>query len=146
MAQILTPWREVFPPPSMSLTLHVPVFFGRGWSRFHDVLSLLSCFAKFAESGPLPTYVLTNYVPRFLFSPFCFVLFYFLLFPSISIDDMGATSGGFFSFGSLFFLLLACFQMGFYFVTTGWIVEIGLSCENSINQSTHISCRSRIFV
>ena len=26
------------------------------------------------------------------------------------------------------------FQMGFYFVTTGWIFEIGL-CENSINQS-----------
>ena len=25
-------------------------------------------------------------------------------------------------------------RMGFYFVTTGWISEIGL-CENSINQS-----------
>ena len=36
-----------------------------------------------------------------------------------------------FSFGTYFFL--ACFQMGFYFVTTGWIFEIGL-CVNSINQ------------
>ena len=31
-------------------------------------------------------------------------------------------------------LYLACFQMGLYFVTTGWIFEIGL-CENSFNQS-----------
>ena len=47
------------------------------------------------------------------------------------MDDMDANSGGF-SFGSFGFL--ACFQMGFYFVTTGWIFEIGL-CVNSINQS-----------
>ena len=32
----------------------------------------------------------------------------------------------------LLLVLLACFQMGFYFVTTGWIFEIGL-CENSIH-------------
>ena len=68
---------------------------------FPDVLSLLSCFAKFAESGPLPTYILINYVPRFSVSffllPFDFI---FAFFPSISIDDMGATSGVFFSFRS----------------------------------------------
>ena len=45
---------------------------------------------------------------------------------------MGATSGGFFFW---IFLFLACFQMGFYFVTTGWIFEIGLLCVNSINQN-----------
>ena len=33
--------------------------------------------------------------------------------------------------------LFFCFQMGFYFVTTGWIFEIGL-CVNSINQSKSI--------
>ena len=70
----------------------------------------------------------------FCFSPFFASFFFilFLLFPSIiSIDDMGATSGGF-SSGSFF---LACFQIvGFYFVTTGWIFDIGL-CVNSINQS-----------
>ena len=53
-----------------------------------------------SELGPLPTYVLTNNVPRFLFfSFFASFLFYFLLFPSIPKDDMGATSGG------VFFLL-----------------------------------------
>ena len=73
---------------------------------------------------PSPTMCLV-----FCFSPFFCVLFIlFLLFPSISIDDMGAISGGF-SFGSFFYL--ACFQMGFYFVTTGWIFKIGL-CVNSI--------------
>ena len=70
-----------------------------------------------------------NYVPRFLFFYFfASFLFLFLLFPSKSIDDMGATSGGF-SFGSFFFL--ACFQMGFDFVTTGWI--FAYVCE--FNQS-----------
>ena len=34
----------------------------------------------------------------------------------------------------LLLVFLACFQMGFYFATTGSIFEIGL-CENSINQS-----------
>ena len=29
-------------------------------------------------------------------------------------------------------VFFSCFQMGFYFVTTGWIFEMGL-CENSIN-------------
>ena len=77
----------------------------------------------------LPTYVLTNYVPRFSVS----FSFYCCFFPSISIDDMGATSGGFLVF-FFFWIFLACFQMGFYFVTTGWIFEIGL-CVNSINQS-----------
>ena len=74
-------------------------------------------------------------MPRFLFfSFFASFLFHFLLFPSISIDDdMGATSGGFFLWIFLF-IFLACFQMGFYFVTTGWIFEIGLRV-NSINQS-----------
>ena len=60
----------------------------------------------------------------------------FLLFPSISIN-VGAI---------ILMVFLACFQMGFYFVTTGWIFEIGL-CDNSINQClkchpsryTHIS-------
>ena len=66
-------------------------------------------------------------MPRFLFFSF-FASFSFLLFPSISIDDMGATSGGSFGF-FLSFFFLACFQMGFYSVTTGWIFEIGL-CEN----------------
>ena len=37
----------------------------------------------------------------------------------------------------LLMVFLACFQMGFYFVTTGWIFEIGL-CENSINQSIKV--------
>ena len=72
-------------------------------------------------------------MPRFSVSFFIYFLIFFLLFPSISIDDMGATSGGFFFWIFLFFSL-ACFQMGFYFVTTGWIFEIGL-CVNSINQS-----------
>ena len=69
---------------------------------FPDVLSLLSCFAKFAESGPRPTYVLTNYVPRFSVS----FLFYFcsLLFPSISIGHMGATTGVFLLFPNGFLL------------------------------------------
>ena len=40
---------------------------------------------------------------------------------------MGATTGVF-----------SLFQMGFYFVTTGWIFLIGL-CENSINQSINVS-------
>ena len=31
----------------------------------------------------------------------------------------------------LLLVFFSCFQMGFYFVTTGWIFEIGL-CENSI--------------
>ena len=78
---------------------------------------------------PSPTMCLV-----FCFSPF--LLPFFLLFPSISIDDMGATSGVF-SFGSFFFF--ACFQMGFYFVTTGWIFEIGLGV-NSINQSIKPVC------
>ena len=85
----------------MSLTLPVPVFFV---CLFPDVLSLPSCFAEFAELGPLPTYALNNYVPRFLFfSFFASFLFYFLLFPSISIDDIGATSGDFFFWIFLFF-------------------------------------------
>ena len=47
-------------------------------------------------SFSVATYTLTNYVPRFLF-------FSFLLLPSISIDDIGATSGVFYlSFVSLF--------------------------------------------
>ena len=49
----------------------------------------------------------------------------FLLLLSISIG-VGATTG-----------VLSCFPMDFYFVTTGWIFEIGL-CEKfnqSINQS-----------
>ena len=33
-----------------------------------------------------------------------------------------------------FWIFYACVQMGCYFVTTGWILEIGL-CVNSINQS-----------
>ena len=32
---------------------------------------------------------------------------------------------------SRFLTNLSCFQMGFYFVTTGWILYIGV-CENSI--------------
>ena len=50
-------------------------------------------------SFSVATYALTNYyVPRFLFFSS-----FLLLFPSISIDDMGATSGVFFylSFFSL---------------------------------------------
>ena len=43
---------------------------------------------------------------------------------------MGATSGGFFFW---VFLFLACFQMGFYFVTTGWIFEIGLCVSIQFN-------------
>ena len=43
-----------------------------------------------------------------------------------SVQDVGATTG-----------VLACFQMGFYFVTTGGIFEIGL-CENSTQ--TSITC------
>ena len=31
------------------------------------------------------------------------------------------------------------FQMGFYFVTTGWIFEIG-SCENSIQFNSRFAC------
>ena len=100
MAQIPTPWGEIFPPPS-SLSL------------FPDVLSLPSCFALFADLGPLPTYVLTNYVPRFSVSffllPFHFI---FAFFPSISIDDMGATSGGFLFFFWIF-LFLSLFPNGF---------------------------------
>ena len=81
-------------------------------------------------------------MPRFLvFSFFASFFILFLLFPSISIDDMGATSGGF-SFGSFFFL--ACFQMGFYFVTTGWIFEVGL-CENSINQHVVLFVAHNLF-
>ena len=34
----------------------------------------------------------------------------------------------------LLMVFFSSFQMGFYFVTTGWIFEIGL-CENSIYQS-----------
>ena len=49
---------------------------------------------------------------------------------------MGATSG-------VIFLFLACFQMGFYFVTTGWIIEIGV-CVNSINQSIKVYISGRI--
>ena len=60
----------------------------------------------------------------------------FSLFPTISIDDMGATSG-------VIFLFLACFQMGFYFMTTGWIIEIGV-CVNSINQSIKVYISGRI--
>ena len=81
MVQIPTPWREVFPPPSKCLWRCMFLgFFGGGWSLFPDVLSLLSCFAKFAESGPLPTYVLTNYVPRFSVSFFLLPFILFLLF------------------------------------------------------------------
>ena len=35
----------------------------------------------------------------------------------------------------LLLVFLACFQMGFYFATTGWIFEIGLLCENSTSIS-----------
>ena len=60
----------------------------------------------------------------FCFPPFfASFSFHFFLFPCISIDDMGAISGVFFFW---IFLFLACFQMGFYFVSTGWIFEIGL--------------------
>ena len=92
MAQIPTPWGEVYPPPaSMSLTLPVPFFL---------VCFLLFCrslvvFAYFTELGPLPKYALTNYVPRFLF--------FFFFVPSVPIDDMRATSGGFFLWIFLFF-------------------------------------------
>ena len=40
------------------------------------------------------------------------------------------------------FLFLDCFQMGFYFVTTGWIFKIGL-CMNSINKSINHTTASR---
>ena len=118
--QIPTSWGEVFPPPSgISLTLLVVL----------GVLVLLSCFASFAELGPLlspffvvlvATRALTNRVPRLCFFSFCFLLI-FLFFPCISID-LCATIGVF----SLFFYL-GCF----YFVTTGWIFDISL-CENSV--------------
>ena len=126
MAQNHTFRGEVFPPPSgISLTLPVPVFcFG-----FYLVFCRPLVFASFDELGPLLSPCLsfschtslTNCVPLSLFL-FCFI-FLFLLFPGISID-VGATNGVF-----------SCIQMGFYFVTTGWIYEMGL-CENSINQSS----------
>ena len=56
---------------------------------------------------------------------------------------MGATSGGFF-FWVFLFIFFACFQMGFYFVTTGWIFEIGL-CVNSINQSNPLPSENQDF-
>ena len=37
----------------------------------------------------------------------------------------------------LLMMFFSSFQMGFYFVTTGWIFEIGL-CVNSINQSKSV--------
>ena len=118
----------------MSLTLPVPVFGG----------GVGVCFLMFCRSLVVSLNSLdqpaSHICPHqlcasfFCFSPFfASFLFHFLLFPSISIDDMGATSGGFF-FWIFLFLFLACFQMGFYFVTTGWIFEIGL-CVNSINQN-----------
>ena len=73
--------------------------------------------------GPLcsvATRALTICVPRFCFS---FASFSVLFLPSIPKDVGATTTTGVFS----------CFQMGFYFVTTGWIFEIGLS-ENSTNQ------------
>ena len=65
------------------------------------------------------TRALTNCVPRFCFLfllPFAFSVYIYIL--------------------ALLLVVLACFQMGFYFVTTGWIFEMGL-CENSINQSVY---------
>ena len=77
---------------------------------FSGVLSLPSCFASFAELGPLlnPCFVvlvatraLTNCVPRL-----CFLFLhplYFLLYPSLSID-VGATTGVFSLFSNRFLL------------------------------------------
>ena len=92
----------------MSLTLHVPGFF---WGGGVGVCFLMFCRSLVVSPNSLnqarfphmssPTMCLV-----FLFPFFCFLFILFLLFPSISIDDMGATSGGFFFF---FFLGLSFF-------------------------------------
>ena len=59
-----------------------------------------------------------------LFPFFCFLLFYFCFFPSISIDDMGATSG------VLFLLdLLSLFPNRFLFCHHGQDLRDRLMCE-----------------
>ena len=67
---------------------------------------------------------------------FCFSLFFasfFFLFSSISIDDIGATSGVF--LGLPVFCLLS---NGFLLCDHGLDLEIGL-CENSINRTKDYS-------
>ena len=72
----------------------------------------------------------------FLFPFFCFLFILFLLFPSISIDDMGATSGGFFFW---IFLFLSLSPNGFLLCDHGLDLWDRLMCE--FNQSINI-CRS----
>ena len=62
----------------------------------------------------------------------CLFPIYFCFFLVYSID-VGAVTG-----------VLACFQMGFYIVTKGWIFGIGLF-ENSIKQSlARLPCRNHL--
>ena len=39
----------------------------------------------------------------------------------------------------LLLVFFSRFQMGFYFVTTGWVFEIDLLCDNLNNQINQIS-------
>ena len=106
VAQIPSFGGEVFPPPSgLSLTLPVSGF----WFWFlPGVLPLPSCFASFAELGPLLSpcllfscHTCTHQLCALFLFLFCFILF--LLFPSISID-VGATTGVFLLFPNGFLL------------------------------------------
>ena len=128
MAQIPIPWREVFPPPSsMSLTLPVPVFLG----------GVGVCFLMFCLSLVVSPNSLNQARFQHMSSPtmclvflFPFLIFIFLLFPSTSIDDMGATSGVFFLW---IFLLLSLFPNGFLLCDHGLDLWDRLMCE--FNQS-----------
>ena len=116
MASIPTSWEEVFlPPSSLSLTLHFPVFCFVFWEFLSGVLSLPSCFASFAELGPLRSPIFCRFschtCPHNLYASF---LFLFLL-PSFSFfaffrvylsidDDVGATTGVFSLFSNGFLL------------------------------------------
>ena len=87
--------------------------------------------ASCAELGPLLSpFCLSFQLPHLpsrtmcLVSVFFFCFLFIFAFPSLSIES--------FSEWVLLLVFLACFQMGSYFVTTGWIFEMGLLCENSI--------------
>ena len=76
---------------------------------FVRLLSIPSCFASFAELGPLPSPFFVVQFPHVPSPTVCFVSvslfasFLFLLLPSISID-VGATTGVFTLFSTGFLL------------------------------------------
>ena len=142
MAQIPTPWREVF---GGRYFRHLLACLWR--CMFLFVLGGVGvCFLMFCRSlVATPNSLNQARFPHMSSPTMCLVFlfpfsasfsFYFCFFSEYIYRWYGCY---FWCFFFLFFLLdlsffLACFQMGFYFVTTGWIFEISL-CLNSINQS-----------